>query len=166
MAKIKNGLYIKCIACNTDFYVPSYRIKSAKFCSVYCQNHKQYENKRYKFECIYCKKTIFTSPSRSKLAKKFCSKECWESKTIDRRIHARKSAKNRRLKLNNISSKALRKYVFDFKEKKCEICGYSEYDFCLDIHHIDGNPGNNEFINLKILCCICHKKLHKKLINL
>ena len=45
--------------------------------------------------------------------------------------------------------------------KKCEKFGYDEYDFCLDIHHIDMNENNNDISNLAVLCVICHKKLHK-----
>ena len=55
--------------------------------------------------------------------------------------------------------------MFTEKEKKCEVCGYSEHDFCLDIHHIDNNPNNNTIENLAVLCAIYHRKLHKGVIN-
>lgn len=73
-------------------------------------------------------------------------------------------AKRRLVRKENISTKALRMLVWDFKDKKCEICGYEEYDFCLDIHHIDKDPQNNSKENLAVLCCMCHKKIHKKVI--
>ena len=44
------------------------------------------------------------------------------------------------------------------KEEKCESCGLTEWlnKKCpLELHHIDGNPKNNNFKNLKILCPNC-----------
>lgn len=30
-----------------------------------------------------------------------------------------------------------------------------------EIHHVDGNPRNNNIENLKLLCKNCHRKAHK-----
>lgn len=43
---------------------------------------------------------------------------------------------------------------------KCQICE-KEYDR-LEIHHIDGDHGNNEIDNLILVCPSCHKKEHYK----
>ena len=45
------------------------------------------------------------------------------------------------------------------KERKCEICGNSEWNgqqIPLELHHIDGDHYNNDFQNLMILCPNCH----------
>lgn len=162
MAKPRVGVNKICSACNIKYYVPNYRSEVSKFCSLICQNHKQYEGKRIKFTCFTCSKECTDSPCRINENRKYCSRECLEVQTKDRKEQARIAKAKYRLKYNNISSAALRKAVWIFKEKKCETCGYSEYDFCLDIHHIDKDPKNNNMDNLQVLCCICHKVLHKK----
>lgn len=163
MSKEKNGVTLNCQACKKEFYVPKYRIKTARFCSIECQNHKQYT--KYIFECDGCKKEVITSPSRENYKKRFCSVECREHKKMDIKERRRKQKAWVRLNRNS-SARTLRKDVFAIKEVKCEICGYNEYEFCLDVHHIDENPKNNELKNLAILCCMCHRKLHKGIIEL
>ena len=47
------------------------------------------------------------------------------------------------------------------KEHKCENCGITKWfgEPCpLELHHIDGNRFNNNFINLQILCPNCHSQ--------
>ena len=70
------------------------------------------------------------------------------------------------LKRGSKSNRSLRRNVFLDKDKVCQICNYDEYDFCLDVHHIDNDPTNNEIDNIAVLCCICHRKLHKGIIIL
>lgn len=164
MGKERNGININCKACNKEFYVPRYRQYTAKFCSYECQNHKQYD--KHIFNCLSCKKEVIISPSRKIESKKFCSLDCRESNAMgikERRKHI--NALNK-LKRGSKSSRGLRKHVFCFKDKICEICNYNEYEFCLDLHHIDNDPTNNELTNIAVLCCMCHKKLHKGLITL
>lgn len=160
--KKKNGEILKCVACKNEFYVPKYRIKTAKFCSLHCQNHLQYQ--KWIFNCEACGKKCTTSPSRRNYKKKFCSLECREYKRKTD-VERRKQSKICTLKKRGFyTSRQLRKYIFEFKAKKCEICGYDEYDFCLDLHHRDKNPTNNNPENISILCVICHRKLHKGII--
>jgi 5-methylcytosine-specific restriction endonuclease McrA len=64
------------------------------------------------------------------------------------------------------SGPSIRRYAFSEKEKKCEVCKYNEYECCLDVHHKDMNPNNNSLENLIILCVMCHRKVHRKLIKL
>ena len=40
----------------------------------------------------------------------------------------------------------------------CEICGS---DKNVDVHHKDGNPHNNDIMNLQRLCRSCHMKAHR-----
>ncbi|MBL7732300.1 MAG: HNH endonuclease [Chitinophagaceae bacterium] len=44
--------------------------------------------------------------------------------------------------------------------RTCCVC--NEPYKAVQIHHIDGNPGNNEYNNLVILCLSCHDKAHIK----
>jgi hypothetical protein len=163
--KKRNGEILKCKCCNNDFYVPRYRVKTAKFCSLDCQNHGQYKKSKHK--CIQCNKEFEDSPSR--LGKrKFCSQECYSD---SQKVYKNTSDKRKAHKLLVNNKRGInwstnnRKHVFALKNKECEVCGYNEYDFCLDIHHIDMNANNNDISNLAVLCVMCHKKLHKGIID-
>ncbi len=160
----KKGLIKKCLACDKEFYIPDYRKNTAKFCSHLCQNHKQYD--KYHFECEICGKKVITSPSRRSYKKKFCSLDCREAKRASEKEKRTKQRFYHLQRRGNNQGRTIRKHIFASKEKKCEVCGYNEYDFCLDMHHIDGNPQNNELENIKILCVICHRKVHKKILVL
>ena len=162
MGKMKFGVNIVCKVCNKKFYVPAYRKLTASFCSILCQNHKQYE--RYKFSCKSCGKKCEASPSRKNYNKQFCSLACREAKAMDDKQRRRKIKSANILKRGHVKARTLRKYISDYKEMKCEICDYNEYDFCLDMHHIDHDPTNNIPENISILCCMCHRKLHKGII--
>lgn len=161
MTKRKNGINKNCAACGVEFYVPQYRITTARFCSLNCQNHKQHEESRLKFNCCGCGKEVIDSPSRVGKRRKFCSIECKTILANTTKERRNKQRSLQKLKRGNNSSRNLRKHVFKFKSKVCEKCGYDEYDFCLDLHHIDNNPNNNTIENVAVLCCICHRKLHK-----
>lgn len=53
----------------------------------------------------------------------------------------------------------LRLYKAGLKENVCDKCGISEWmdkPITCELHHIDGNPKNNSFENLSILCPNCH----------
>lgn len=162
--KHRKGIIKNCNCCNKEFYVPQYRINTAKFCSLFCQNHAQYDRKQ--FNCKQCNKVFTDSPSR--LDRKYCSEECYQD---SQRIHKTTKEKRRAQKVLVNNKRGInwstnnRKHVFKLKEAKCEICGYNEYDFCLDIHHIDNNPNNNHINNLAVICVMCHRKLHKKIIE-
>lgn len=152
---------LKCNCCGKEYKVPKYRELKSKFCSRECQNKNQY--KHVKKICKCCQKEYLVSNSRAN--SKFCSAECRQYTNVTQIERRRESRRLLTIKRGSASGKTLRKYVFSNKPKKCEICGYDEYDFCLDIHHVDCNPINNELNNLAVLCCMCHKKLHKKVIQ-
>jgi len=45
-----------------------------------------------------------------------------------------------------------------YKKDHCEKCGFIAEDRVqLDIDHIDGNPSNNDTLNLQTLCANCHR---------
>jgi len=151
-----------CVVCHKEYDVKPYLFEKSKYCSVYCHNHGNYEHIEKK--CLECGKTFHVSSSR--ITKKFCSDIC--SSQSHKNIKERREQSKLWQKMNrgNVSSRTLRKYVFSIKPKQCEICGYNEYDFCLDVHHIDENCLNHNIENLKVLCCMCHRKYHKKIIDI
>ena len=52
----------------------------------------------------------------------------------------------------------LRKIIRKRDNYKCQICG--EWDYNLDVHHLDENKQNCEQKNLITLCRSCHMKIH------
>jgi hypothetical protein len=68
--------------------------------------------------------------------------------------------KKRGRKLRLPLSNAMRKEVLEVNEYRCSICYYiSESN---QIHHVDGDPSNNQLENLVVYCYECHKKLHSR----
>jgi len=56
-----------------------------------------------------------------------------------------------------------KKHLIKDKGHKCENCGLTEWQkqsIVLEVHHEDGDRTNNEFSNLKLLCCNCHALTH------
>ncbi len=51
----------------------------------------------------------------------------------------------------------IRKLVYEIYEKKCALCPTRRK---LHIHHIDGDPNNNDLDNLLLLCSECHGMHH------
>ena len=152
----RTGKIKKCLACGKEYYVPVWRLGKSKFCSRDCQNHTQY--KSLKKICNGCGKEFLVSNSRSK--QKFCGEGCRTLKSKDVVYH-RKQSKICSAQSRGWRSKYLRKQVLQEHNNKCDICGFNDYDYCLDVHHLDMNPKNNERNNLGLLCVICHRKLHK-----
>lgn len=61
------------------------------------------------------------------------------------------------------SQKRIRLIKDKVKEKKCELCGNTEWlgePIPLELHHKDYNHYNNELNNLMIVCPNCHIILH------
>ena len=62
---------------------------------------------------------------------------------------------------HNTYSLINRLFKSGLKEKKCEICGLTEWmnkPISLQLHHNDGNRNNNSLDNLKVLCPNCHSQ--------
>lgn len=163
MGKEKCGEVKICACCGKEFYVPRYRVKTARFCSLICQNHGQYSN-RTEHTCEGCGKTFLDSPSRKKRI--FCSVECRVSKSKDEKIRRQDTKKYVRAVRGNGNSRNARKIAFAIYPSICMVCKVEEHSFCLDVHHMDENPTNNTIDNLAILCAFCHRKVHKKYLSL
>lgn len=53
----------------------------------------------------------------------------------------------------------LKKHLIKERNNVCEKCLLDTWlgdPIPLEVHHIDGNPTNNNFENLQLLCCNCH----------
>ena len=59
--------------------------------------------------------------------------------------------------------KATEKRVYQQAHSQCPFCDESEVT-ALQIHHIDGDPSNNDFDNLILTCASCHAKITAGLI--
>ena len=168
LGKKRNGKILSCKSCSQEFYVPKYRIETAVFCSMKCMNHLQYEKSNHK--CTRCFKEFLDSPSR-KGRRLFCTLVCMHSFFSERSANVKDRRRNAIAKLRaegkvSNNGPAIRKWVLLSKINECMICGYNEHICCLDIHHIDNDPNNNTLENIGILCVMCHRKVHRKLIKL
>ena len=160
MGKQRSGSNKKCASCGEIFYIPKYREKTAKFCSLYCQNHGQY--KKHIFKCKNCGTQVTTSLSRERSGKKFCSILCRDAAKLNEKERRARRRSLESLRIRAKTTRHLRKNIFQIREPTCEICGYKEYQFCLDLHHKDGDCTNNIPENIMIVCAICHRILHKE----
>lgn len=50
-----------------------------------------------------------------------------------------------------------RKKAFEHYSKQCKICESTDE---IEVHHVDGNPANNQIDNLVPVCKDCHHKIH------
>jgi len=53
--------------------------------------------------------------------------------------------------------KKIRQHLTALRGFACENCQENSFTH---IHHIDGNPANNQLDNLRLLCLDCHKLVH------
>ncbi len=164
----KMGVKKNCLCCGKEMYIYKSRVNKQKYCNKECFDTHQ--TLRRVVNCNNCNCKIERRPSLIKINKNnYCSIECHKDyKTKNARSIKEQrliSANHRRLRVGGSQATA-RKLAFAMKPNECEICGYKKYSFCLDLHHKDKNPANNNIDNLAILCCICHRKLHKNIIGL
>ena len=110
-------------------------------------------------KCAYCDTEFSKPPSKinnSKSGLFFC---CREHKDLAQRCETGEKFASIRPDHYGTTSKDYRSKAFDAYEHKCSVCGWSEDERILEVHHIDANHENNELNNLMILCPICHRKL-------
>lgn len=115
--------------------------------------------------CTNCGKNFCRVASKLKNSKSglaFCSRGCKDKSQrlggISAIMPAHYGTSNSR---NSIAYRRLYKDFYGVN-LICWRCNYQEFECGLDIHHIDGNPLNNEKKNLICLCACCHRGLHNK----
>ena len=95
--------------------------------------------------------------ARDSANRKFCSHKCFHEFNSKEYIKRWKNGEVDGLSGDYALSKAVRNYIFEKNDFKCEICGcdlrnpYTGKSI-LQIHHIDGNCLNNKEENLQLLC--------------
>lgn len=55
----------------------------------------------------------------------------------------------------------LRRHISEERGYVCSECGISEWNgkpITLQVDHVDGNPGNNQPVNLRLVCPNCHSQ--------
>ena len=137
--------------------------------------------RRYKeVRCKFCSKLFWAKEAEIKRgAGVFCSQSCASSSIGSGRIPSVESRKkmSEAHRRNNVSNKWKTKtktYPPEFSEYLkdrirdrdghcCRICSNSrKKKKNFPVHHIDGNPYNNDERNLITLCWKCHVKIHRK----
>ena len=134
----------KCKNCGKEFNHYSY--DTQEYCSKGCY-FESVRNKRPIVFCIVCGKEVVKHESLVKRNNNnYCNRECYNNRAKD----GLKNIKRHTSHYSNLLDIA-----------SCE-CGENR-KYLLEIHHIDGNNGNNNISNIEILCSNCHMKRHLKL---
>ena len=122
-----------------------------KFCDNSCSAKFYNKNRKRKQICINCGKQFY----RERL-QKFCSNKCsseYHVKLNDIEF----------LKGNIISQSSLKTHLKIHKDYKCEICGiegmWNGKPLVLILDHINGNPEDNRYENLRFVCPNCNSQL-------
>ena len=141
-------------------YMDAVRKNKKIFCSCSCAATYNNLRKERKYglskQCLYCGKGIDRTNRHHRAYNKYCNHICSHNHRIQRTLDAW-------LKDNSqpIFKKALKRYLLDKVDNKCEQCSWSKKNpttgnSALELHHKDGNPKNNCVNNLEILCPNCH----------
>lgn len=140
-----------CLNCNEK--IPYEKRHNEKFCDSSCAasyNNKRKQKKPLKI-CPNCKKEI--PKSRGYRNNKFCNTQCHIE-------YKWKKQKEKILETNGvgISSKILKKYLFEIRGHCCEICKrktWNKKPIPLIMDHINGNSENDNLENLRLVCPNC-----------
>ncbi len=92
--------------------------------------------------CLQCGKTTGPRPNI------YCSATCQHQFKRKRKIENGERGKV-----------TLKSYLLDIRERKCEVCGITEWmskPAPLELDHKDGDSANNELDNLRLICPNCH----------
>jgi hypothetical protein len=133
------------------------------YCSSKCYNERKSRENSILTECFNCGISIKKSNAQVKKSltgNLYCSKSCATSK-------------NNSLFKKWENSPKFRTGIRNYRERKlmsidhpmCEVCKIDDIEV-LEIHHKDKNRKNNKLENLRILCCNCHTKEHRKNIEM
>jgi hypothetical protein len=182
MTKPRTGSCVECLQCKTPFYVPNYRLLTAKYCSRQCLalsarqhisaccavcNHDFTHISSRSNKAKYCSRTCYYKAQRLKGSVTVICKHCstpFQTSPSHHRIYCSRACINK-------SQKAIWSPVFTTVRKSlkrrgeisaCDNCGYDKHPEILGVHHKDHNRKNNERSNLAILCPNCHSLEHRK----
>ena len=131
-----------------------------KFCNSSCATsyrNLRKTNKPKEVFCLNCGKPL----NGEYINGKFCSNKCQGEYKHKEYIRAWKLGEKDGMSGGGGISKAIRDYLFEKHNNKCQICGWGEenpytHKIPLQVHHIDGDCTNNKEENLQLLCPNCH----------
>jgi hypothetical protein len=108
------------------------------------------------YECLNCgKEHKFKGYSYTN---KYCDNKC-QREHQNKELITKWLAGNKTWKLQ--TPNWAKNYLKKHKGDCCEICGISEWlgnPILLECDHTDGDPANNSFENLRLLCPNCHSQ--------
>jgi hypothetical protein len=149
---------VVCDNCGTEFYKKpaSIKVTNHNFCCLECSY--QYRSRKKECVCATCGETVLkTRPdiAKSKSGRLFCSKSC--AATFNNSEY--RSGENHP---NYIDGKSgYRERALGEHGRTCQavMCPMKKADVpveMVDVHHKDGDRGNNSLDNLVVLCGWCH----------
>jgi hypothetical protein len=151
---------MKCENCNQEY---NGVYGSGRFCTAKCA--RSFSTKKNREEINKkVSKSLLGREGHNK-GKKFgkISKERSKniSNSLKKAAREKKEKNQKELPFTEWSKAWQRDFIFNEVGNRCEKCGYDIIDKKLgrgpfEIHHIDGNPKNNERENLQVLCANCH----------
>ena len=153
IAKTKSILR-QCKTCDSEFYSTPSQVKlgKGKYCSRKCTPLYR-PNDGTKFgkdePCFICNKMVYRPPYLIGV-KKFCSRECMTEAAKRKVFKLNKNFKNGR--------SFFYRQTLENRDKPCTLCEGMGRN--RQLHHIDGNPFNNDLSNLIRLCGSCHTRIH------
>jgi hypothetical protein len=137
----------KCFACNSIF---SYESRNKKFCNHSCAAKINNLNRCLllpkKPDCLSC------NGSLGKNGSKYCSKRCQQ----DYQWKLRKEEISSSGKAGEI--RQAKKYLKEVRGNSCEMCGIDTWagePILLICDHINGDSGDFNLINLRLICSNC-----------
>ena len=170
---------VNCKVCGDPFQTRKWKVDQGRLtCSPKCrgkaigekltgENNPNYDiNKYINKNCLNCNtsfKVLATMMKKRKTRGQFCNKKCYTEYSVKNKLLSKEKNPNWR------GGKSFELYPEKWNENikhtirnrdkfTCKICGKNGWQ----VHHIDYNKHNLEYINLITLCRSCHMKTNFK----
>lgn len=141
-----------CAQCDKEFFAP---LKAkAKYCSKECNGFGT--RTRKEVSCSRCGKKFERQKNKIK-ERNYCSRYCKE--------RDQEAGGPLALPHYKDGSQHYRPRAFRVYGKKCNLCGFDEYERMLDVHHKDSDRSNGSIENLEVLCVWCHALYTRKVLG-